>query len=127
MGFEQGVVGWAGVTDADALDLLTRFNAAWNARDLDAALALCTPDCVFESTGPAPDGARFEGSEQLREAWRAVFDNPASRFEFEELLVAGGRLIQRWRYDGGRGHIRGIDLIRLRDGRIAEKLSYVKG
>jgi hypothetical protein len=38
----------------------------------------------------------------------------------------------RWRYswvdsDGQPGHIRGVDLYTLRDGLIAEKLSYVKG
>jgi hypothetical protein len=38
----------------------------------------------------------------------------------------------RWRYawretSGASGHIRGVDVYRLRRGRIAEKLSYVKG
>jgi len=33
-----------------------------------------------------------------------------------------------WKTDSGdRGHVRGVDVLRLRDGRIAEKLSYVKG
>ena len=37
-----------------------------------------------------------------------------------------------WRYEwvdpqGQEGHIRGVDVYRLRDGLIAEKLSYVKG
>jgi len=35
--------------------------------------------------------------------------------------------VQRWRYDWGAGHIRGIDVIVVRDGLIAQKLSYVKG
>jgi hypothetical protein len=29
--------------------------------------------------------------------------------------------------DGGRGHVRGADVMRVRNGLIAEKLSYVKG
>ena len=28
---------------------------------------------------------------------------------------------------GGPGHARGVDVIRVRDGKVAEKLSYVKG
>jgi hypothetical protein len=82
---------------------------------------------VFESTGPPPDGGRYKGADELRAAWRPVVDNPASRFEFEEIVETGDRIVQRWRYDWGDGWIRGIDLIRVRDGLIAEKLSYVKG
>jgi hypothetical protein len=33
----------------------------------------------------------------------------------------------RWRFDWGSGHVRGIDLFKVRDGKVAEKLSYVKG
>jgi hypothetical protein len=33
----------------------------------------------------------------------------------------------RWRYDWGDGHVRGVDVIRVRDGQIAESLAYVKG
>jgi hypothetical protein len=29
--------------------------------------------------------------------------------------------------DGGTGHIRGADIFRVRDGKVAEKLAYVKG
>jgi hypothetical protein len=42
-------------------------------------------------------------------------------------VVTADRVVQCWRYDWGSGHVRGVDLLRLRDGRIAEKLSYVKG
>jgi hypothetical protein len=29
--------------------------------------------------------------------------------------------------NGAAGHIRGVDVFRLRDGKVAEKLAYVKG
>ena len=35
--------------------------------------------------------------------------------------------VVRWRFDWGVGHSRGIDLFKVRDGKVAEKLSYVKG
>ena len=44
----------------------------------------------------------------------------------------GNRCVVRWRYewvekDGKPGHVRGVDVVRVRDGKVAEKLSYVKG
>ena len=41
--------------------------------------------------------------------------------------VAGDCPVVRWRFDWGDGHIRGIDLFKVRHGKVAEKLSYVKG
>lgn len=107
--------------------LIEAFNAAWNAHDLDAALDLCTGDVVFESTAPAPDGQRSRGRDEVAAAWRRMFEQAAGHFDLEELFLAGDRVVQRWRYDWGTGHVRGVDVIAVRDGRIAEKLSYVKG
>ena len=56
-----------------------------------------------------------------------IFDDPNSRFEEEEIFDAGDRVVQRWRYSFEGGHIRGVDLFRVQDGKVAEKLSYVKG
>ncbi|MFI5711778.1 TIGR03086 family metal-binding protein [Kribbella sp. NPDC051620] len=107
--------------------------AAFGAGDVDAIMAQMTEDCVFESTSPAPDGGRFEGADAVREQWRKLFaETPDPLFETEEWVVRGDRAIVRWRFswadgDGGRGHVRGVDVLRLRDGKVAEKLSYVKG
>ena len=96
-------------------------------------MALVTDDCVFESTSPAPDGARFEGAADVRAEWEKLFANTDDpRFEAEETVVLGDRAFVRWQYSwqessGQRGHVRGVDVLRLRDGRIAEKFSYVKG
>jgi uncharacterized protein (TIGR03086 family) len=106
---------------------------AFGRGDVDAIMAQMTDDCVFESTSPAPDGARFEGADAVREQWQKLFDEtPDALFETEESAVLGDRAVVRWRFswreaDGGRGHVRGVDVIQLRDGKIAEKLSYVKG
>jgi ketosteroid isomerase-like protein len=111
----------------DPVTVVTAFGAAWAAHDLDAALALVTEDCVFDATGPAPDGRRHVGPGSLRSAWRAIFDDPSSRFDAEETFAAGDRVIQLWRYSWDGGHVRGVDVFRVRDGKVAEKLSYVKG
>ena len=103
------------------------FGAAWAAHDLDSALALVTEDCIFESTGPAPDGVRHVGREAIREAWRDIFADTASTFEEEETYVAGDAVVQRWRYSWSDGYVRGVDVFTIRDGKVAAKLSYVKG
>ena len=115
------------MTEADITDLIDRFNAAWGSHDLDAALALCTDDVVFESTGPAPDGERHQGQDAVRAAWKPIFDDANASFTTEDAFAAGDRFVQRWRYMWVDGHVRGVDVFRVRDGKVAEKLSYVKG
>jgi ketosteroid isomerase-like protein len=111
----------------DALAIVERFNQAWNDHDLEAALDQTTVDCVFEATGPAPDGARAQGRAELIVAWQPIFADTSSRFTTEEAFAAGERVVARWRYDWSGGHVRGVDVIRVRDGLVAEKLAYVKG
>jgi hypothetical protein len=109
-----------------AATIVSRFNAAWNDHDLSAALALTTNDCLFESTSPAPDGGRFVGRAAIRAAWKPIFDDERSHFTVEDSFAAGSRVVQRWRYDWGDGHVRGVDVITVNDGLVTEKLSYVK-
>jgi ketosteroid isomerase-like protein len=96
-------------------------------------MALITDDCVFENTYPPPDGERFEGREAVRLAWEAFFrSSPHATFDGEELFACGDRVVVRWRYrwvqaNGEAGHVRGVDLMRVRDGKVSEKLAYVKG
>ncbi len=108
-------------------DVVDRFNAAWNDHDLDAAIALISDDCVFESTSPPPDGERHQGKDAVRKAWALIFADVNARFTGEGSFEAGDRLVQQWRYDWDGGHVRGIDVIRVVDGKVTEKLSYVKG
>ena len=111
------------------LGLMDRFTAALNAHDLDAVLALVTDDIVFESTSPPPDGARYQGRAAVAQVWGDLLaSTPGARFAVEEQFSDGsGRAVVRWRYDWGEGHVRGVDIIRVRDGRLAESLAYVKG
>ncbi len=112
---------------------LARFSAAWGAGDVDAMRALVTDDCVFEATGPAPDGRRFEGAEAVQAVWQELFATTAdAAFTEEEAFTCEDRGVLRWRYawtgaDGSPGHVRGVDLLRFRGGKVSEKFSYVKG
>ena len=108
--------------------VIEAFNDAFGRHDVDGVMALMTDDCIFENTLPPPDGERHVGQAAVRAFWARFFkDTPQARFESEEVVVAGDRAVVRWRFDWGDGHIRGIDLFKVRDGKVAEKLSYVKG
>jgi uncharacterized protein (TIGR03086 family) len=110
-----------------ALAAVQRFNTAFDAKDVDAIMAAMTEDCVFEDTTP-PDGRRHVGAAAVRAAWQTLFSGaPNAQFTVEELLPMQDRVVQRWHYDWGDGHVRGVDVFSVRDGRVAEKLSYVKG
>ncbi len=111
----------------EPIEVVTAFGAAWGAHDLEAVLALVSDDCVFDSTGPAPDGMRHVGRDAIRDAWAPIFMDTSSTFEPEETFAAEDRVVQRWTYSWTNGHVRGIDLFRVRGGKVTEKFSYVKG
>jgi ketosteroid isomerase-like protein len=111
----------------DPLEVVTAFGTAWADHDLDGALSWMSDDCLFESTGPSPDGIGYHGRTDVRAAWQSIFDDRHSVFETEETFVAGNRVVQRWRYAWEDGHVRGIDVFEVQDGKISQKLSYVKG
>jgi ketosteroid isomerase-like protein len=119
-------------TAIEAITIVTDFGEAFDRGDVDAIMARMTDDCIFESTAPAPDGERCVGQAQVRGFWERFFTETASpHFETEEMFAAGDRVVSRWVFSwgpgGSAGHVRGIDVIRVRDGKVAEKLSYVKG
>jgi len=115
------------------VEVVRAFNDALNRHDLAGMLACLSDDTVFENTFPAPDGTRILGRLQVGKFWEEFLaGSAAAHIEPEEMISAGDRCIMRWRYewrdpDGSRGHVRGVDLYRVKDGKIAEKLSYVKG
>ena len=113
---------------ASTEETISAFNDAFGRHDVDAVMALMTDDCIFENTLPTPDGERHVGQEAVRAFWNQFFhDSPRAAFETEEMVVAGDRAVVLWRFGWGDGHIRRIDLFKVRDGKVAEKLSYVKG
>ena len=112
----------------DTGSVIDRFNDAFNSHDVDRVMALMTDDVIFENTSPAPDGERFEGQDAVRAFWVQFFEGASdAHFDAEEIVIMGDRACVRWVYSWGDGHVRGIDLFRVRDGKVAEKLSYVKG
>jgi ketosteroid isomerase-like protein len=113
--------------------LVLEFHEALNHRDLAAMMACMSEDCRFENTYPAPDGTIYAGKEAVTRFWEEFFQqSPHARFDVEEVFGLGNRCVLRWRYEwvdesGKKGHVRGVDIFKIKDGLICEKLSYVKG
>jgi ketosteroid isomerase-like protein len=116
----------------DISRVVSDFAEATNRHDIDAMLTMVSEDFLFESTAP-PDGEHLVGRRAVRELWQGIFhESPHARVETEELIVCGDRCIAFIRYvfddtDPDGGHIRAVDVLRVKDGKITEKRSYVKG
>jgi steroid delta-isomerase-like uncharacterized protein len=116
-----------------AMRLVLAFNEAFNRHDIGGMMQLMSDDCVFENTVPAPDGEVYSGKEAVTQFWQTFFrESPQAHIEIEEIFGLDKRCIMRWRYDwtdatGEKGHVRGVDIFKVQDGLICEKLSYVKG
>lgn len=111
---------------------IERFGETFNQQDADALAELLTDDTIFEDTSPPPDGRRIEGKTAVVDHWRGWFSrNPGAVFDAEDVIVCDNRAVVRWVYrktrDGQPWHIRGVDVFTVRGGKVAAKLSYVKG
>jgi hypothetical protein len=110
-------------------DVIELFNRAFVSHDPGVLAGLIGDDCVMEAIQPAPDGARYQGREACLAFWRALAEDRTTQFELEEVTVAGERATIRWRYrfgDGPADSVRGVNLMRVRDGLIVEALGYSK-
>jgi len=116
-----------------SMRVVLAFNDAFNRHNVDEMMQWMSEDCIFENTYPAPDGTVYTGKKMVSDFWEDFFrQSPQAHIEIEEIFGLGERCILRWRYRwidsaGKPGHVRGVDLFRVRNGVICEKLSYVKG
>jgi ketosteroid isomerase-like protein len=115
--------------NAATAEVVRRFLAAFQHKDPARVRDLVAADCVMEAIQPAPDGLRVEGYEANVAFWEAMVADPNGSFEVEDVVISGDRAINRWRYRFGAGQgssVRGVTLIHVRDGKIAEALAYAK-
>ena len=106
---------------------LQRFNHVFLSHDPAALRDLVADNCVLENTQPAPDGSRHEGKDACIALWTQIAITEGIHFE-PESIIARGEI--RWRMVWGpdrASSVRGVNLMRVRDGRIVEAQGYVKG
>jgi ketosteroid isomerase-like protein len=111
------------------LQIIQRFNQAFEEHDSSLLDGLVAEDCVMESVEPAPDGTRYVGRNACLEFWQKLANNRDGAFAAEEMIAVDEHAIIRWRYRFGPGlsrSVRGVNVMRVRDGLITEALGYVK-
>jgi hypothetical protein len=112
------------------LEIIERFNnafVAYRPEDLDELIG---EGCVLENTAPAPDGARYEGREACLTFWKGIASSANLVFKAEEIWASEDRGIILWQLRWGESNtdrVRGVNIMRVRDGKIVEGLGYVKG
>lgn len=108
--------------------VVLEFNKAFNQHDVSRIAPLLSEDCVLESTNPAPNGTSYKGKNAITQYLQEFFQKtPQAHIEIEEVFGMGIHCIMRWKYTWGEGHVRGVDIFKIEEGLILEKLSYVKG
>jgi len=119
-----------GTQTSQTAALMRRFNVVFQRHDPSALPELVASDCIIENTTPAPDGARCVGRDACVKQWTAIATAPGTHFDLEDTYAADDRAIIRWRFYRGEGEansVRGVNLMRVRDGQIVEAMGYVKG
>lgn len=111
-------------------EIMDRFNSVFEEHRPEDLDDLIGEGCVLENTTPAPDGARYEGREACLNFWKGVASSANLVFEAEEIWASEDRGIIRWqlRWSESRAdRVRGVNTMRVRDGKIVEGQGYVKG
>ena len=118
------------ITEA-TLALITRFEGGFNTRDIDGMMADMTDDCVFEHVAPeSVSFGRHEGQEAVRAVWESLDTHfPGYTIDVDDIFAAGDRCACRWtmrwpQEDGSQDTSRGVDIFTVRNGKVAEKLTY---
>ena len=123
-------------------DFIDRYNAAWNAHDVAAIVAMHTDDSVFENH---TTGDVNVGREAIGDAIRGIFTVfPDLEFETRRAYVRDDLVVQEWTARGthlgkmnragleveptGRSvEYRGLDVIPIEEGLVARKDVYSDG
>ena len=107
-------------------ELIGRYDAAWNAHDVDAIVAFHAPEMVFENHTA---GERVEGDE-VGPHIAQIFENwPDLAFRNRRLYARDGVVVSEWTAtatdpDGRRLEWDGVDVFPFQDGLILRKDVY---
>ena len=111
------------------VQVIDRFNRAFQERDATLLADIIAPDCVMESVQPAPNGTRYEGYDASLSSWKALIEDRTSHFEVEDINTGDEWALIRWRYIWGPGpddSVCGVNVMRVVDGKIVEAAGYSK-
>ncbi|WP_436775151.1 nuclear transport factor 2 family protein [Yinghuangia sp. YIM S09857] len=110
-------------------EIMDRFNRAFVDHESVLLADLIAEDCVMETVQPAPHGERVVGREACTAWWSALAEDRGTQFTPREVIVADDRATIVWDYRFGTGAddwVRGVNVMRVEDGRIVEALGFSK-
>jgi steroid delta-isomerase-like uncharacterized protein len=121
------------MTRQEALSLMDEFAKAFNRHDREALVSMMTEDTVFETAmGPEAHGDRHVGREAVGKSFAAVWEAfPDASWDDARHTAMDDRGFSEWTFrgtdrSGNRVEVRGVDLFRFRDGKIAVKDTFRK-
>ncbi|MGN6168447.1 MAG: nuclear transport factor 2 family protein [Solirubrobacteraceae bacterium] len=90
--------------------VVERLNAAMNAHDLEAFLACFHAD--YESEQPTHPDRAFQGRDQVRSNWSAIFNGvPDFRSQLLRSAVEGDTVWSEWHWQGTQSHGTPLDMV----------------
>jgi hypothetical protein len=116
--------------EGEGTAVVDRLDAALNAHDLEAFLACFHED--YASEQPAHPDRAFQGRDQVRTNWAAVFAGvPDFRSELLRAAAVGETVWSEWRWrgtqsDGGALDIAGVMICGVRDGQMSWAHLYME-
>jgi len=113
----------------DIRTVIDQFNEAFLSHRAELLRELVADDCVLENTVPAPDGDRHVGREACLAVWQAIASDRNGRFDVEEVRLLDDQALIFWRYRRGEAltdSVRGVNVMRVKGGKIVEARGYVK-
>jgi len=117
-----------------ASDLKDTFDA-FNRHDIDGVMTHFADDCVFYTVaGDNEYGTRIEGKDAIAKAFEGVWTTmPDVQWDNHSHFLSedGSRGVSQWTFratnpDGTRTEVQGVDLFRIRDGKLVEKQAIRK-
>jgi limonene-1,2-epoxide hydrolase len=111
--------------EGETVQVIERLNAAMNARDIDAFVALFHED--YDSQQPAHPDRAFKGSEQVRANWSAIFEGvPDFSSEVVSVAADGETVWSEWLWHGTGLEMAGVIVCGVRGGKLAWARLYVE-
>lgn len=110
-------------------EVIELFNRAFVEHEPALLTDLIAEDCVMEAIRPAPSGERVVGREACAAWWSALADDHGTQFAPHDVFVADDRATIMWDYrfgDGPNDWVRGVNVMRVMNGRIVEALGFSK-
>ena len=118
----------SGRPDHDVASLIDRYDAAWNAQDIETVASMHHDEIVFQNHTA---GERAEGAAAVREHIEAIFARwPTLRFARRTLRCGDDFAVSEWTAsathpdDGRRLEWDGVDIFPIAEGRIVRKDIY---